>query len=340
MEVSVHAMKRARVVTATKPAAPLRCVHRPRSDTLVVMERWPPPRRSRQYGLIVAGLLALLAVPGCSVQRLAARASAGLVADSFAAVNAEPDLELAEAGAAASLPLLEGVLRGDPDAIDVRLIAAEAYVGYALAFVEQDDPPRAADLYRRARDHARHAWRVEADHSGAPGPHATLWYDLDALDEYLGRLDARFVPMVYWTAQGWGGMIKNRPSDPELVADVPAVEALARFVLRHDPGFGYAGAHALLGAVAGSLPVFLGGAATARDHFEAAIDLTDRRFLMHHVLYASTYAVQVQDRALFLRLLDEVRTAELDLLPERRLVNTVAQRRAERLAGSVDDRFE
>ncbi len=290
--------------------------------------------------MFVAGLLALLALPGCSIQRLATRASASLVADSFAAVNAEPDLELAVAGATASLPLLEGVLRGDRDAIDVRLIAAEAYIGYALAFVEEDDPARAVDLYRRARDHALHAWLVEARRSGVREPGAALWYDLDALHEYLASLDPHFVPMVYWTAQGWGGMVKNHPSDPELLADVPTVEALAGFVLRHDPGFGYAGAHALLGAVAGSLPAFLGGAAAARDHFEAAIDLTDRRFLMHHVLYASTYAVQVQDRALFLRLLDEVRTAELDLLPERRLVNAVAQRRAERLVGSVDDRFE
>ena len=127
-------------------------------------------RAARRGGLALAGLLlAVLALPGCSVQRLAARASAGLVADSFAAVNAEYDLELAEGGAAAGLPLLEGVLRGDPDSVEVRLLAAEAYSGYALAFVEQDDPERAVGLYRRARDHALHAWRVAARHGGGNG---------------------------------------------------------------------------------------------------------------------------------------------------------------------------
>ena len=291
--------------------------------------------------LVLASLLPVLAVPACSMQQLAARASAGLLADSLAAVNTERDLELAAAGAAAGLPLLEGVLRGDPDAVDVRLLAAEAYVGYALAFVEPDDPPRAADLYRRARAHALHAWQVTARRRGFPGPESELWFDLDALEAYLASLDAGFVPVAYWTAQGWGGMVKNQPSDPELLADVPALSALARFVLRHDPGFGYAGAHVLLGALSGSLPALLGGAPdAARDHFEAAIALTEGRFLMHHVLYASTYAVQVQDRALFLRLLDEAVAADLDLLPERRLANAVAQRRAGRLARSVDDLFQ
>lgn len=290
--------------------------------------------------LVLAGLFVVLALPGCSVQRLAARASAGLVSDSFAAVNAEHDLQLAEGGAAAGLPLLEGVLRGDPDAVDVRLLAAEAYAGYALAFVEQDDPERAVGLYRRARDHALHAWRVAARRGGAAEPAAGLWFDLDALDRYLAGLGPRFVPAVYWTAQGWGGMVKNRPGDPELLADVPVLQALARFVLRHDAGFGYAGAHVLLGALSGSMPAILGGAAQARDHFEAALNLTGRRFLMTHVLYAATYAVQVQDRTLFLNLLDEVRDADLDVLPERRLANTVAQRRAGRLAHSVDELFQ
>ncbi|MDE0026865.1 MAG: TRAP transporter TatT component family protein [Spirochaetaceae bacterium] len=295
---------------------------------------------SRRAGLVLAGLFVVLALPGCSVQRLAARASAGLVADSFAAVNAEYDLELAAGGAAAGLPLLEGVLRGDPDAVDVRLLAAEAYSGYALAFVEQDDPARAVGLYRRARDHALHAWRVAARHGGVAEPADRLWFDLDALDRYLAGLEPRFVPAVYWTAQGWGGMVKNRPGDPELVADVPVLQALGRFVLRHDPAFGYAGAHVLLGALSGSMPAILGGAPAARDHFEAALRLTGRRFLMTHVLYAATYAVQVQDRALFESLLDEVRGADLDLLPERRLANAVAQQRAGRLARAVDELFQ
>ena len=289
--------------------------------------------------MVLAGLLAVLALSGCSVQRLAARASAGLVADSFAAVNAEYDLDLAEGGAAAGLPLLEGVLRGDPDAVDVRLLAAEAYSGYALAFVERDDPERAVDLYRRARDHALHAWRVAARHGGIAAPGDELWFDLDALERYLADLDPRFVPAVYWTAQGWGGMVKNRPRDPELLADVPVLQALAHFVLRHDPGFGYAGAHVLLGALSGSLPAVLGGGAAARDHFEAALELTGRRFLMTHVLYAATYAVQVQNRTLFLALLGEVQAAGFDLLPERRLANAVAQQRAGRLARRVDELF-
>ena len=290
---------------------------------------------------MLLGLLAAFASGGCSMQRLAARASAGLLADSFAAVNAEPDLELAAAGAAASLPLVEGLLRGDPDAVAVRLMAAEAYVGYALAFVEQGAPLRAAELYRRGRDHALHAWQVQAHRAGLPAPGASLWFDLDALEQYLAGLGQRYVPAVYWTAQGWGGMVKNNPAAPELLADVPAITALARFVVRHEPGYGFAGAHVLLGSLAAALPAFLGGSPTAaRDHFETALALTEGRFLMIQVQFAASYAVQVQDRALFATLLDQVRAADLEVLPERRLANAVAQRRAAALAATAEELFE
>ncbi len=290
-------------------------------------------------------VLLALAVPlftaGCSMQQLATRATADLLFDGMAALNAETDLELAEASAAASLTLVEGVLRRSPDRIELRLLAAEAYVGYALAFVEQTAPQRAADLYRRGRDHARHAWRVQARGDRLPEPEDTLWFDLDALEGHLAQLDARYVPVVFRTAQGWGGMVNNRRSDPELLADLPAIAALAEFVVRHDPGYGFAGAHALLGALEASTPAALGGTPDAgRAHFERALELTGERFLMHHVLYAATYAVAVQERALFDALLTTVRAADPDLLPEQRLPNAVARRRAQALAAAAGDLFE
>ena len=304
-------------------------------------ERAPWGGRRRASRLLLLSLLGPLVAAGCSVQQLATRATAGLLIDGQAALNAETDLELAAASAAASLTLVEGVLRRSPDRVDLRLVAAQGYVGYALAFVERTDPERAVDLYRRGRGHALHAWRVQARRARLPAPEQSLWFDLDALESYLAALGTSYVPVVYWTAQGWGGMINNRRHDPELLADLPTIMALARFVVRHDPGYGFAGAHTLLGGLSASVPRGMGGVPDAgRDHFERALALTEGRFLMNHVLYAATYAVQVQDRALFDALLATVRGADPDLLPEQRLANAVARRRAQELGAAAAELFE
>ena len=53
---------------------------------------------------------------------------------------------------------------------------------------------------------------------------------------------------------------------------------------------------------------------------------------------AKFYAVMVQDRALFRRLLEEVINAG-DVMPEQRLANQIAKRRARRYLDRIDDLF-
>jgi hypothetical protein len=60
---------------------------------------------------------------------------------------------------------------------------------------------------------------------------------------------------------------------------------------------------------------------------------------MTDVLYARTYAVETQDRSLFQALLNRVVEAPPDLLPEQRLANTVAQKRARQLLARAEELF-
>ena len=80
--------------------------------------------------------------------------------------------------------------------------------------------------------------------------------------------------------------------NPALLADLPVVQRLSRFVVEQDGSFAYGGANLLLGVMAGSVPAFAGGDPdAARGHFERALLAADRRFLMAQVLYAETYAI-------------------------------------------------
>ena len=283
--------------------------------------------------------------PACSLQRLTSRVAVQLIGDGAAAISAEPDLELARAAAGGSLKLLDALIEQDPVNERLLLKACEGYVGYATAFAS-DDRARAGALYTRARDYALRAWSASRSRQRQPSSESPV---LDAqflrakgpeLDALLAPLDDDSVPYVYWTAASWAGLIDVNRGDPALLADLPIVKVLARFVADRDGGYASGGADLLLGVMAGSMPAFAGGDPDlARAHFERALLAAERRLLMAQVLYAETYAVARQDRALFDRLLDEVAAADIDLLPDQRLANAVAKERGAALHARADRLF-
>ncbi|WP_242341500.1 TRAP transporter TatT component family protein, partial [Anaeromyxobacter sp. SG66] len=86
-----------------------------------------------------------------------------------------------------------------------------------------------------------------------------------------------------------------------------------------------------LGAWGAALPVAAGGgAAAARAHFERARQLAPDD-LLGRVAEAETYAVLVQDAALFDKLLAEVVGSDPARDPDRAPENAIAQRRAAEL---------
>jgi hypothetical protein len=111
-------------------------------------------------------------------------------------------------------------------------------------------------------------------------------------------------------------------------------------VLELDETYHYAGPHLFLGAFYGSRSKLLGGdPEKARKHFIKSLTLTSSRFLMSRVLYAKTYAVQVQDRNLFEDQLKAVIETPSDILPEQRLANEVAKIKARRLLKLLGELF-
>ncbi|MFQ5445275.1 MAG: TRAP transporter TatT component family protein, partial [Nitrospinales bacterium] len=74
-------------------------------------------------------------------------------------------------------------------------------------------------------------------------------------------------------------------------------------------------------------------------HFQEHQKLMENKFLMSYFLQAKTYAVQIQDRELFEKLLKKVLETPSDVLPEQRLANEVAKMKAEKLLERADDLF-
>jgi hypothetical protein len=82
-----------------------------------------------------------------------------------------------------------------------------------------------------------------------------------------------------------------------------------------------------------------GDPAKAKVHFDWAHKITRGNYLMAHVLNARWYAVAVQDRELFKQLLTKVLVSPAGILPEARLTDEAAKKKAAALLEKIDDYF-
>jgi hypothetical protein len=282
---------------------------------------------------ILISALALVFCSGC-FQQIAVDSLTGIMENGFEVLNEESDLDLAGTSIAGNLKLIESVIRTDPGNRDLLMMACRGYASYAMAFVEDDDPVRAREFYRRGLGFGRQLFDQQGKIARSfDGPSS----DLEAALAAAGDGD---VPAIFWTAVSWGGYVSLGLTDPDALAALPKVEAMMNFVRDRDPGYFYGGADFFLGTIAGSRPPILGGSPEAsKEHFDRALSLSGGKFLLTYVYYARTYAVQVQDSVLFGSLLTAVDTASIDVLPAARLSNAVAKRKAALLRGKVNELF-
>ena len=271
---------------------------------------------------------------GCSGEQMAVRAALTLVEGQYASIQEEADPDLAEKAIPANLKMLEGFLKGDEKNLTLLHALSEGFCGYAFSFVEETQPDRASALYLRGRDYALRALEVET------GIKRIDKLGLERFKKSLRKMTVKNVPSLFWTGQCWGGWLMLSLDIPNALADVSKVELLMNLVLELDETYHYAGPHLFLGAFYGSRSKLLGGdPEKARKHFIKSLTLTSSRFLMSRVLYAKTYAVQVQDRNLFEDQLKAVIETPSDILPEQRLANEVAKIKARRLLKLLGELF-
>ena len=164
--------------------------------------------------------------------------------------------------------------------------------------------------------------------------------DVASLQAALQTLSKDDVPAVFWTAFGWGSYINITRTDVSAIADLPKVLAMMEFVRQTEPTYYYGGPYLILGSIESSMPQVLGGKPDkAKEYFERALAVNGGKFLLTYVYYAKTYAVQMQDQPLFESLLKKVDDASPDILPEARLSNMIAKKKAKLLRDHINDIF-
>ncbi len=295
----------------------------------------PPALACRLRSILATTLLAATALlAGCSTSEMVVRGSLAVMDGGIEAMNRETDLVLAEQAIPANLKFLEGLVVESPRNATLRLNMAQGLYGYAFAFVEDRDAPRAKALYTRGLEHAS----IALERAGLPREMLRMPQDL--LRPALATLGKDAVPAMFWTASCIAKRADIARDDPAALAALPAAEALMARVLELDEGFYFGGAHLFFGAWYGGRPVFFGGdPLRAQQHFEAARRFTQDKLLIAYFLRALTLDVQLQDRAAFEADLGRAIDAPPDLFPEMALANAVAREKAKRLMGRKEMLF-
>jgi hypothetical protein len=278
-------------------------------------------------------LCSMFLMTGC-IQTLAVSTVGGIVEEGFEAFTGEDDLQFAEKALPGNIKLLEVMLKSAPEDKRLLRLVSEGYSSYALAFLEDSDVVRARAFYLRGKEYGERILGQDAELSKA------LHGSPDDLRRILSQRTKDAVPGVFWTAFGWASYINLSLTNPDAIADLPTTEVLMDFVAKTDSAYYFGGADLFLGALYGSRPAFFGGdTSVSKQHFEKALRLNHGKFLMTYVYYARSFAVQTQNESLFEELLTKVENTQLDVLPNFRLANAVAKKKAQLLLAKKAELF-
>lgn len=298
----------------------------------------------KSVGVAALGLAVLSS--GCSIKRMAVNKVGDALAGGGTAFTSDDDPELVKAALPFSLKLMESLLAESPRHEGLLLAACSGFTEYAYAFVQQDADEledkdftgaeqmrgRARRLYLRAHNYGLRG--LEARHKGfeqALRSHAKT---------AVSVATARDVPWLYWTALSWAAAISLSKDNPDLIAELPLVEAMMDRALALDESFDHGAIHAYLITYEMSRSGASGDpAARARQHFERALALSGGQQAGPMVSFAEAVCVQKQDLKQFESLLHQALAINPDTKPEWRLVNLVMQRRAQWLLARADQLF-
>lgn len=292
-------------------------------------------------------LLSFLGVCGCSVKRMAVNKLGNALASGGSTFESDDDPDLVGDALPFSLKLMESLLAESPRHRGLLLAAASGFTQYSYAFVEQKADLVAADSLEQSkalRTRARrlylraYGYGMRALELRSPGFRAVMEQDAARVLSAMRKQD---VPLLYWTAAAQGLAISDSKDQPEMIAQLPQVEAIIARVRELDPAWGR-----------GSVPEFLINIESTRvgakpaekqqrieEYYRQALELSAGRRASLFVSYAENSSVPAQNRTQFKQLLERALAIDADRDPEYRLANLVAQRRARWLLGRIDELF-
>ena len=292
-----------------------------------------------------AAVLLAMAVPACSIKKMAVNALGNALAEGGSTFASDEDPELVREAVPFGLKTTESLLEVNPRHEGLLYSAASGFTQYAFAFIQQDADfveaedlsratalrLRAKKLYLRARDYGMRGLEVDF-----PGLRGRLTADPARALVPMGREHVR---LLYWTAASWAAAMALAKDDSSLTADQHLAEAMMRRALALDETFDLGAIHDFFISYEAGRSSVGGSIEKAREHFERALAIAAGRRAWPYVSFAESASVGKQDRTEFQRLLERALAVDVDRAPGQRVANLVAQKRARWLLARADELF-
>jgi predicted anti-sigma-YlaC factor YlaD len=290
-------------------------------------------------------LLLACALPGCAIKKLAVNSIGNALSSGVSGFATDDDPDLIRDATPFGLKTIESLLQESPRHKGLLYTACSGFTQYGYAFVQQEadlgeskDFARATELRARARKLYRRALAygfrgLEVDF---PGFQDRLRTDPE---QALAKTRKKHVPLLYWTGTALGAAISISKDDPELTAQQPQMEALMRRALALDEGYDDGSIHDFFITYEGGRATVGGSIEKARQHFDRSVALSKGNRAWSFVNFAEAVSVGTQNRKEFDDLLQKALAVDPDRVPEMRLTNLIAQKRARWLLSRVDELF-
>ena len=280
--------------------------------------------------LIIFTLGALL-FAGCSVKRTAVNIVGSALSSGGGVYVSDDDPELIREAIPFGLKTFDSLLEVSPKHKGLLLAAASGFCAYAYLLQDEAERFNAIDLsrartlnrrackhYLRSRNYALRG--LELEH---PNFIALLKKDrVFALSQTI-KGD---VPFLYWAGASWAGALTAAKANLTLMGDLPLAGALVQRVVQLDETYEYGAAHEFLISYEGSRPG--GSSLQARKHYSRAIEISGGQRASAHLALAQSVTIREQNISEFKELMKAVLAVNPDKVPQLRLLNTIARRRA------------
>ncbi|RME03884.1 MAG: hypothetical protein D6805_04930 [Planctomycetota bacterium] len=239
----------------------------------------------RDFSIIFLLFLLVVGLCGCSMKTLIARTMEGTLKDMSKSFEQEPSVDHAREAAPTLLKFLEGIILADPYNENLLLMGAKMHAGFAVLFMDEENPLWAKILFKKGYRYARNSLDYEELNKILDTGNSKKLERL-LVEEY----DSDYTPHFFWLADCLAGIISKSKEDTSTVAKLACVEVILRTIIeRWKRGdFYHGGPHVVLGSLKGRR--FGGNLRESYKQFQEAIKIARGKFLMHYVLLAKYYA--------------------------------------------------
>jgi len=286
---------------------------------------------------LLAAAVLLLSQSSC-IKAMLTNGQISATRQASSAMDTVGDFEMARSSVAAGLSQFEGMHRLAPDNTDALFLLTKGWAGYGFAIAEDDmdtaqdkgdddlasyHKRRARMAYERAVFYGLELLRHTADGFDAAKKNEDTfkkWLD----ENFSSKDDAE---NLFWVGYAWLSRVNVGKEDPALVGELFVAVAMLEKSNQIEPEYNHFAAETALAAY--HARTAMSEMDQSQKLFEDALQKTQRKTLVVQLNYATRYACNKGDRALYEKLINEVLTAD-DPDPQQRFTNMLAKRRARR----------